>query len=182
MSRPDGDSQHFRDLTHVPSYEEPEFHELGSCRVEFGEAIEEFIYSEQFIRWTPGGNYRFRQLLSLCLSAPLRSFSSPCLIHQNPSHGLACGGKKVPAAVPVPGFVRIDQPDVSVMHKRCGLQCLTRLLLSHSSRRQLPQLVVHKRQQLLGRRRITGFDLRKNLSDISHGQRLRDKQDYCSTY
>ena len=96
MSRPDGDSQHFRDLTHVQSYEEPEFHELGSCRVEFGEAIEEFIYSEQFIRWTPGGNYRFRQLLSLCLSAPLRSFSSPCLIPRIRRMASPAAAKKCP--------------------------------------------------------------------------------------
>ena len=43
---------------------------------------------------------------------------------------------------------------------RSGLKCLTGLLLCQLGRRQLAQLVVHQWQQLLGRRRITGFDLR----------------------
>ena len=48
------------------------------------------------------------------------------------------------------------------MHQRRRLQRLPRFLLGQFLGRQFPQFVVHQRQQLLGGRRIAGFDLRQD--------------------
>ena len=73
------------------------------------------------------------------------------------------------AAVPVLGLVRIHQPQIRLVDQGRRLQRLPRLLLGQLRRRQLPQFVVDQRQQLLGRRRIAGFDLRQDAvtSDIT---------------
>ena len=55
------------------------------------------------------------------------------------------------------------------MHQRRRLQRLPRLLVGQLRRRQLPQLVIDQRQELLGRRRIAGIDLRQDAGDVGHG-------------
>ena len=64
-------------------------------------------------------------------------------------------------AIPVLCLLDIDQPDIGLMHQRRRLQRLSGFLLSQFRRRQFPQFVVDQRQELLGGRGITGFDLDK---------------------
>src|SRR5262245_33842318 len=54
------------------------------------------------------------------------------------------------------------------MNERRRLQRLPRLLLRQPHRRKLPQLVVHQRQELLRRLRITLLNLRQDLRNIRH--------------
>ena len=68
-------------------------------------------------------------------------------------------------AVPVP---RPDQPQIRLMHQRRRLQRLPRLLLGQLRGRQLPQLVIDQRQQLLGGLRIALLDLRQDAGHIGH--------------
>ncbi len=61
-----------------------------------------------------------------------------------------------------------DQPEIRLVNQRRRLQRLTRRLVRQFRGRQLAQLVVHQRQQLLGRRRIAGFDLAQDFRDVAH--------------
>jgi hypothetical protein len=54
------------------------------------------------------------------------------------------------------------------MHKRRGLQRLSRLLLGQFGGGQFPQLVVHQWEQLLGGVWITVLDLGKYLRNDGH--------------
>lgn len=48
------------------------------------------------------------------------------------------------------GFRSADQPQIGFMDESGGLQGLTRLLVRQVKGRELPQLLVHKRQELIG--------------------------------
>jgi hypothetical protein len=87
-------------------------------------------------------------------------------VKDDPAHGLGRGGKEMPAAVPMLNLACIHQANVRVMDERSGLERLAWFLLSQLSRRQFAQLVVHKRQELLGRERITLLDRQQDRSHI----------------
>ena len=74
----------------------------------------------------------------------------------------------MPAAVPFLCGVSIDKPHVGLVHERCGLQGMPRLLLRDSSRREFSQLIVNQRQQLLGRPGIAGFNGGQDMSHVGH--------------
>jgi hypothetical protein len=57
------------------------------------------------------------------------------------------------------------------MHQGRGLESLSRLLLGHLLRRELAQLVVDQRQQLLGGLGIALLNCAQNLRNITHWQR-----------
>ena len=57
-------------------------------------------------------------------AASFLSLLSTCLLHQEASHRLGCRPKEVAPAAPMLSFLHIHQPDVSVMHQCCCLNCL----------------------------------------------------------
>src|SRR5687767_6226601 len=54
------------------------------------------------------------------------------------------------------------------MHQRRGLQCLARLLVRQFCSRQLAELLVNKRQQLLSSLLVASLDQTQNLCDLGH--------------
>ncbi len=92
-----------------------------------------------------------------------------CVLHQNPPHCFCRGREEMPSAVPVLSLVHIHEPNVRLVDQSRGLENPARLLLGHLLGRQLPQLVVHQRQELLGGRRIAVVDLRQDAGDLGHG-------------
>ena len=76
--------------------------------------------------------------------------------------------KEVPPRVPPLQTRSVDQSDVRFMDQSSGLQRLTQALTRHSECRQLPQFVVHQRQQLRRRRRVAGIDSRQDRGDVCH--------------
>ncbi len=96
-----------------------------------------------------------------------RHFGSSSLDQYSP-HGLGSRLKEAPAAVPVPDFVYIDEPDISVMDHRGGVQRLPRLLLASVAAANVRRSPIHQRQQLPCRRRIAGLDLRQDAGDVGH--------------
>src|SRR5262249_36313373 len=91
------------------------------------------------------------------------------VLDQNAPHGLCCGGKEMAAAVPVLGFLVINQAQVRFMHQRGRLKCLPWLLLGQSLSRELAQLVVDQRQELLGGVRAALLDVGQNVREVVHG-------------
>ena len=87
---------------------------------------------------------------------------------ENPPHRFGGGGEEMPAAVPAAGLFGIDQPEPGFMNQGSGLQCLAGLLLSQFVRRQLPQLLVHQRQELAGGVRVALVDIFQNARDFIH--------------
>ena len=106
-------------------------------------------------------------MLARCLAAGL--------FDEDAAHGLGRGGEEVAAAVPVLGLLRVHQPQVGLVDQGRGLERLAGLLLGQLLRRQLAQLVVDQRQQLLGGVRVALLDGGQDAGDIAHRRHQRAK-------
>jgi len=65
-----------------------------------------------------------------------------------------------------------NQPQLSFVHERRGLQSLTWLFASEACRRKAAKLFINKRKQLVGRRWIAAGDLFEDVGDFSHTPRV----------
>ncbi len=64
--------------------------------------------------------------------------------------------------------VNAHQTQVSFKDQGCGLKCLPRFLLRNLLRRQFAQLLVDKRQELLGGVLVALLDGRQDSRDLTH--------------
>ena len=86
----------------------------------------------------------------------------------------AAAAKKWPRLFQCWRLARVaDQPQVGLVDQGGGLERLARLLLGQPLRRQLAQLVVDQRQQLLGGVRVALLDGVEHLGDRVHRQAPR---------
>jgi hypothetical protein len=76
------------------------------------------------------------------------------LVHEDALHDLGRCSIEVSATFPLLVLASIDKPHTQLMHERRCLESLPCLLLGQPHCRQLPQLVIYQRQQLLRRLRI----------------------------
>jgi hypothetical protein len=109
------------------------------------------------------------------LADPFPTAFAAGLVHQDAAHGLGRGGKEVAAAVPLRlSHLRVarrrgrNQPQIGFIHQGGRLQCLPRLLVGELLGRQLAQLVVDQRQELVGGVRVALFDGGQDAGDIGH--------------
>src|SRR5262249_16783527 len=93
-------------------------------------------------------------------------------LDEDAAHGLGRGGEEVTAAIPALGVLAPDQTEVRLMDQGSWLESLARLLAREARGGQLPQLVVHKREQLGRGVRVAGLDRRQDLRDIGHTDRV----------
>ena len=102
----------------------------------------------------------------------VRTFTSR-LVDENASHGFSRSSEEMPPVFPrMLAFAATDQPQVCLMDQCGRLQCLPWLFLSQLRRRQFAKFVVDQRQQVPSSRRIAGFDLFQDASNIIHGRGL----------
>jgi hypothetical protein len=90
-------------------------------------------------------------------AAMLHPLVAAGVLYDDPPHRLRCGSKEVAARIPSEfvtsglGSRSSDQPEIGFVNQRRRLQGLPWRLGSHSGGGELPQFVVHDRQQLVGR-------------------------------
>src|SRR5262249_5504651 len=101
-------------------------------------------------------------------AAPLLTAFAASAVDEDAPHGLGCRGEEMAAAVPLLSLLRVYQPQVRFMDQGRGLQGLTRFLLRQPLRRQLAQLVIHQRQQMLRGGWVAGFDGVQDVGDVGH--------------
>jgi len=87
---------------------------------------------------------------------------------KNPAHGLGCGSKEVPPAVPGLGLFAAHQSNIRLVDQCRGLKCLTWLLMSHFFSGQPSQLVINQRQKLLGRPEVALLNRTEDAGDFVH--------------
>ena len=92
----------------------------------------------------------------------------PGPVDQDAAHGLGGGGEEVPAPIPVLGLLPAHQPQVRLVHQRGRLQGLTGLFVGQFLDRELAQLVVDERQELLARVPIALLDGVQDLGNVTH--------------
>ena len=87
---------------------------------------------------------------------------------EDATHRLGGSGEEVAAVVPALRPIHIHQAEVSLVNQSRGLERLAGLLLGQPLRRQLPQLVVDQRQELLGGLWVALLDGRQDSSHFTH--------------
>ena len=149
--------------------EEPELDQLGLARVLRFELPEGLVQGEQAVA-VPLLQGRLDVVeVEPAASAPgLAGLLVPGPVDQDAPHGLGGRGEEVPAAVPVPGLLPAHQPEVGLVDQGGGLERLARLLLGQLLGRQLAQLVVDERQELLGGVRVALLDRVQHPGDRVH--------------
>src|SRR5262245_7897141 len=75
-------------------------------------------------------------------------------LYQDPPHRFGCCGKEMTTAVPVLSRLDANKANVGLVDQRRRLQRLSWLFLGQLRGRELAQLVVNQRQQLLGGVRV----------------------------
>src|ERR1700730_15821531 len=100
-----------------------------------------------------------------------RNISAARLLDEDAAHGFGGGREEVAAAVPALGLLGVYQAQIGFMDQGGGLECLPRLFLSQLLGRQLPQLVINQRQQLLSGVRVALLDGTQDLRPVAHRDR-----------
>ena len=100
------------------------------------------------------------------LAAALLAAPGAGLLDHDAPHRLRRRREEMPAAVPTLRPLRPRHPQVRFMHQRRRLERLPRLLLRQPLRRQLPQLIVHQRQEAFRWLLLTALDPLEDHGDI----------------
>jgi hypothetical protein len=106
-------------------------------------------------------------------AAVLDAGLAPGAFDEDAAHRLSGRSEEVPAAVPVQILTPADQAQVGFVDQGGRLKCFIGLLVGELRRRQLAQLVVDQRQQLLGGVRIARRGGRQDARDLVHWRHLR---------
>src|SRR5262245_35938207 len=140
--------------------------ELAAEGVVAGEAVQGLVQGEEVIRRGEGDGLGLLEVAAAVPPASLLGALATGAIDEDPAHGLGRSGEEVAPAVPPPGLLGIDQPEIRLVHQRGRLERLAGPLLGQPLGRQLAELVVDQREQLLARPRLPVFDGREDASDV----------------
>src|SRR5439155_2580743 len=89
-------------------------------------------------------------------------------LDEDAAHGLGGGGEEVSTAVPATVVASPDQPKVCLMNQGGGLEGVVGGLTGHARGGELPQLVVHEREQVGAGPAVTGGGSVQQSRHIGH--------------
>lgn len=162
-----GNTQDRRGLFEGESDEVPQFDELHLRRIERRKTSEHFVQCEELILIHGRGDVEVIDVFVGRPGSPTLRLLSAGAVHQDPAHGLRRSGKEVPPIFPVRLGVR-SQPQPRLVNQRRRLKRVTRRLLRHFLRRDLPKLGIHQFKQLRRRPGIARPNRSQDLSGITH--------------
>jgi hypothetical protein len=144
-----------------------EFHQLGLDRVLRGQLAQSFVDRQQILVWFRGGNGI--QRLPLEAAAMFASLLAAGVVDKDAPHD--GGGRREEVAAVIEraaGVGIVHQPQISLVDQPSGIERLSRLFAGQLLRGKPAQVVIDKRQQLFGRLRVAGLDLRQDEGDFGH--------------
>src|SRR5205807_5538587 len=131
------------------------------------ELVDSLVDSENFLMRRAISCVGLVQRDLLLTPAMLVAMFTTGLLDQNPPHGLGGGGEEVAPAVPVLGPVNVHQAEIGFVNQGGSLKGLPWVLLGQLPPCQFAQLMVDKRQELLGGVRIALLDGGQDASDFA---------------
>jgi hypothetical protein len=106
--------------------------------------------------------------MAACAAATLEPLAVAVAVDQDSPHSLGRRGEEMTAAVPGSIPIGPDQSGVSLMDEGRRLERLARLLARQPMGGQLAQLLIHEREQFLGRPGIALLDRQEDSRDLGH--------------
>src|SRR5262249_26482752 len=156
----------------------PELYEQGGRRVFATKLLQRLVEQDQLIGGCARRQVRFGQFDAAQGASVPKRFLPPGAFDKNPPHGFRGSREKMGPPLPataLPSVLRRDrligppdQTQIRFVDEGRGLECLARRLLGQLPSRQAPQLVIDKRQKLLGPLRLAALDCRQNLRHVGH--------------
>jgi len=144
-----GEAEHFGDFAIFQTGEEAEFDDLGFGGVLNREPVERFIHVQQLLAVMVVGEVETLEGNPNLTAAVADLLLAAGMVNENAAHALGSSAKEVRTVLP--GLVRrSNQPQPGFVDKRCGLQRVAGRLAGHTVRGQVPQLLINKREQLIG--------------------------------
>src|SRR5262249_39002103 len=142
------DPEHLGGLFQADNREEAELDDLSLLGVQSFQSFQGLIECQEVNRIVLRGLGQVGQVDALQPAAPFLGVVAAGAFYQDTPHRLGRCREEMPSAVP--RLRLVHEPNVGFMHERRRLKGLPRLLLRQLLGRQLPQVVVDQRQQLLG--------------------------------
>jgi hypothetical protein len=154
-----------------------QLHEPGRVGVVVFQPGQGFVQRDEVVTPCVGGREICGKVNAQPAAAVLVGLLAAGLIDEDAAHGLRRGGEEVNSAVP--GLLRVgtDELEIRLVDQGRGLKGVSRPLAGEALRGQAAQLVVDKRQQLLGSVWVALVDLVQNPRHFGHGVMLHRAAD-----
>jgi len=146
----------------------PKVYEFRFCRFKDREPGQRLIQCQQAVAGRFGHRNGLLQVNTFSPATVPDSLLSSRLFHKDSSNRFGGGGEEMATGIPVLSLFHVHQPKIGIVDQGGGLQCLAGWFLREFRRRQLPQFVIHQRQELLGSVGIPRFNLRQNTGHVRH--------------
>src|SRR5262245_23970779 len=168
VSGSDRNVERLGDFLHRQADEETQFHQVGRHGIDGREVVQDVVDRQRFLDIAERRDAGFLQFVPTVLAAALRRMPSPGLIDEDAAHGLGSGGEEVAAAIPPLHLLGVHQPQIGLVDQSGRLDGLAWFLLGQLLGRQLAQLIVDERQELLGGAGVALLDGGQDLGDFAH--------------
>ena len=168
IGRAGGDAEGIRGFLEGHANKITEFDEFGFGLAQRGEFFEGVVDGEQLVVVGRGGKVHVFEIDALLAAAMTVRALAPSPIDQDAAHRLSGGGEEMSAVGELRRLVA-DQPQPGFVNERGRLQRLTGSFVRHPVGRQLAQLLINKREQLISGLRIALLDGGQDVGHIAHG-------------
>ncbi len=165
-------AEHLRDLFVGETGKETQLHDFRFPRIVRRQLFQGLVQGEQLRIVQRRGEVQTVQIDSRGATAVALKVFAPGVINQNAAHRFGGGGKEVRAILPVRLGIAA-QPQPGFVDERGGLQGLPRPFARHFRGGELPQFLVHKRQNFFRRARIALMGAVQDDSEFTHRWRSR---------
>ncbi len=155
------------DLLVAHAHEIAQLDDLSVERVVSRQPVQGLVDGEHGLIGIVHGHGHTLQVHALPIAAPAQLVLAPRPVNEDPPHGLGGGGNEM-RAIGEPGRFVPNQPEPGLVDERCRLQRLAGRFGSHFVRRQLPQLLIHQRQQFLGGLGVALRNRVQDARDLAH--------------
>jgi hypothetical protein len=161
-------AHHFGGLLVLEAGEESQFHQGGGLRIVPLELCERLVDCQQIVKPFVRNRQILVEVQTPGLTASLVPAPASCPFDQDSAHGLGGGAEEVSPAIPVLLGAVANQPQVRFVHQGRSLKRLAGPFLRQPLSGEAAQLIVDKRQELVGSVWVAGVNGVQDARDIAH--------------
>ena len=129
----------------------PKFDDFGDARILARQFVEDVVDCQHFVFALERLEHAVVQLDALAIPAKFWPAIAPRPLDKNPPHGFSRGAEEMGATVPPRTAILAHKAEIGFVHQCGRLKRLPGLFLGNEGCGEATELVVHERQELLGR-------------------------------